>query len=94
MIRTQVVLAALLASLPVLAQADEMEIELMLVVEGDELRGFSYSAASGPHVATVGITTDTGVATGAIASRDPVHVWDQEGAGFDLYSSPVGQATR
>lgn len=94
MIRIHLFFPVLLASLPMLAQAEEMEIELMLIVEGDELRGISYSAASGPHVATVGITTDTGVATGAIASHDKVDTSHQEGAGFDLYASTVGHKSK
>jgi hypothetical protein len=94
------IFSTLLALFPVLAQADEIHIELGIIVDGVDLRGISYSAASGPFVAGVGIIarngsgTNIGVATGAIASIHPVHPDypdNYEGDSFELYSSPVGQ---
>lgn len=70
---------------------DPLELRLNLMVDGDRLVGFSYSAASGPNVATAGVSTPSGVATGAIASVNPVTTHEDEGEGFHLFSSQVGQ---
>lgn len=82
-------------ALPAAAEEDNQtstEISLVLVQEGDQLRGFSFSMARGTHVETAAALTDNGVATGAIASVNPVSKHEHEG-GFDLFTSPVGTAT-
>ncbi|ROU03900.1 hypothetical protein [Histidinibacterium lentulum] len=83
-------LSAALTALAASAETPKMEIQLSLVVDGDQVVGMSYSTASGPFVATAELATPAGVATGAIASVDPVTSIETEGVGFGLFSSPVG----
>ncbi|QQA43907.1 hypothetical protein [Pelagovum pacificum] len=88
------VVALFAAATPALADdPGQLKLELIIVNDGEELRGFAYSSASGPNVETAGLVADGLVATGAIASVGPVESIETE-TGFDLYSSQVGTTTR
>lgn len=75
-------------------QAQEAEpttsrVELMLVQEDSQLKAFSLSTGSGAYVETQSLASDTAIATGVIASTDPVASTQADNE-FVFYTSDVG----
>ena len=87
-------LAAGLALQAGLARAQETptepstDVELVLIQEGDRTKAFSLSIGQGAYVETQAFVSPEAIATGVMASVNPIETNERKD-GFDFYTSSV-----
>ncbi|MCZ4260860.1 hypothetical protein O4G76_08395 [Limimaricola sp. G21655-S1] len=72
-------------------EADPTRVEMVLVQESGQTTAMSVSVAQGPYMETASFRSATAIATGAIASLEPVEKFERPEEGFDLFTSRVGR---